>query len=642
MDFQVCFCYKKDKKINRVFHTHKGKFFMAFISNKITFIVIFFLILILPLKSFAETKSQCITTNLKKIKNLNTTILKVSDEEPLDKIIDEKNTLLTDLFICIEENPDEIINTPELSSRIRFLKTRISTNRSLNNIMAVQRDQMEINTVKIKQHLAGFLLFIMRSIETHADQDMIITRAEIEWSFLEQLPPVETRKEVESGKIANELKGKIFELRVLSATYSDIIFFTMENITTIFTKSWLYYIHMETSIDTINKLKSMRNINRVISPFGLNMGRLVAVSVILLVLLLFIYPLFFKCSDLAAAAIAKRQDSSNSKIFHTQIRRPFRMVILFIGIDIALQTFFYQTGGRIYILPLIYCVYSLLCLYFFFNLIDAIAIIQLKKHESRNLRDEIINILIKLTKFVVFIIILSIVLNHFGIKMTAILSTLGIGGLAFALAAKDSLSNLFGGITILLDDLFRQGEWIKIQDIEGTVVEVGVRSTTVRTFANALVTVPNATIANFHVVNWSRRDIGRRIKMHIGVTYESAIQDVKNAVKDIRHMLEQHPDIENPGYNRKSSSHRRYSAKRVSENDLEGIKNAQMVYFDRYSDFSMDIFIYCFSTITNWQKWLEVKEDILYKIHEILKDNNLEFAYPTEVHINKRPEKKGE
>ena len=128
------------------------------------------------------------------------------------------------------------------------------------------------------------------------------------------------------------------------------------------------------------------------------------------------------------------------------------------------------------------------------------------------------HLFIKKTKFIGFVAILSIVLNHFGIKMTAILSTLGIGGLAFALAAKDTLSNLFGGITILMDDIFRQGDWITIQEVEGTVVEVGVRSTTVRTFKNALVSVPNATIANHQVVNWSRRNIGRRIKMNIGVT----------------------------------------------------------------------------------------------------------------------------
>ena len=65
-----------------------------------------------------------------------------------------------------------------------------------------------------------------------------------------------------------------------------------------------------------------------------------------------------------------------------------------------------------------------------------------------------------------------------------------------------------------------------------------------------------------------------------------------------------------------------------------------MVYFNKYNDYSMDILIYCFSKTTNWAEWLKIKEDLLYKIHEILTNNNLEFAYPTEVHINTHHTKK--
>jgi MscS family membrane protein len=94
-----------------------------------------------------------------------------------------------------------------------------------------------------------------------------------------------------------------------------------------------------------------------------------------------------------------------------------------------------------------------------------------------------------------------------------ILSTLGIGGLAFAMAAKDSLSNFFGGLNIMVDHIFKMGDWIKVGDVEGTVVEIGLRSTTVRTFDNALVTMPNAMVSTASVLNWNRRSVGRRIKM---------------------------------------------------------------------------------------------------------------------------------
>lgn len=608
---------------------------MIFISKKIPFIAIFLFIFILPVNSFA-IESQCVKTSLKKIEDSNKSLLKSSDEESINKIINEKDALISNLFQCIKENSNDIIDTNTFSDRTRFLKTRIDTNRSLNNILAVERDQTEINTIKIRIRLAEFISFLIRSHSTYSGKNKIIDKSKTELSDLEKLT-VEKPDPAGSGKIATELKEKICEFRVLSATYSDILHFTMEKITSILTKTYLHYIHIDTSIDTINALEPMRNVNRIIRPTGLDMGRLVLFTIIL-VLISLLYPLFSRVCDLIAKFIEKRTNiSTQVEIFYTEINKPLKTLILFLGINIALTTISYKTDWAENVVTISYCVYSMLYFYLFFNFIDAVAIIQLEKYESRQLRNEIINVFIKMGKFIVFVTGIAITLNHFGIEMTAILSTLGIGGLAFALAAKDTLSNLFGGITILMDDIFRQGDWIIIQGVEGTVVEVGVRSTSVRTFENSLVSVPNSTIANFQVVNWTKRTVGRRIKMHIGVTYESSMQDIKNAVEDIRYMLEKHPDLSKPkskGYS--SSRSKKYSAKLVSQYDSEGIKNKQMVYFDKYNDYSMDILIYCFSKSTNWAEWLKVKEDLLYKIHEILTNNNLEFAYPTAIRINRQ------
>lgn len=606
---------------------------MACFSKKTAFIVIFLCLSVFCVNSFANSSSQCIKKSLNKIEDANKNQLKGSDEKTIDKIINKKNVLLTDLFNCLKEQPDDLISTIKFSSRIRFLKARIATNRSLNNSLAVQRDLIEIDTNKIRIRLSEFLSFLIHSYNTSRDQDMVMGKIEIELSYLEKLPIVEKHKTFSSGRLVNELEDNILSFRVVLDTYSDILNFTMENIFTLFTKSWFHYIHIDTSIDKINSLKSMGNINRIISPLGLDMGRLVLVVIILAIVSL-LYPLFSRLCDIISGIVAKRTNIPDKiDIFYNKIKRPFKLLILFVGIDIALTALSYKTAGAESIAAITYCIYSLLLIYFFFNFIDALAMVQLEKYESRHLRDEFINIFIKFAKFLVFITGITFVLSHFGIKMTAILSTLGIGGLAFALAAKDTLSNLFGGITILMDDLFRQGDWIVIQEVEGTVVEVGVRSTTVRTFANALVTVPNSTIANFQVVNWSKRSIGRRIKMHIAVTYESGMQDVKNAIQDIRDMLAKHPGLSKPEKQKNFRS--KHSAKLVSIKDSEGIMNTQMVHFDRYNDYSMDILIYCFSKATNWAEWLQVKEELLYKIHEILTKNNLEFAYPTEIRINR-------
>ena len=120
--------------------------------------------------------------------------------------------------------------------------------------------------------------------------------------------------------------------------------------------------------------------------------------------------------------------------------------------------------------------------------------------------------------------------------------------------------------------------------------------------------------------------MGRRIKMKIGVTYESDMNNIKNAIEAIKEMLHDHPGIatEKTDY---TSGERQMRL--VSKEDLKGIKRMVMVYLDEYGSSSIDIMLYCFSRSVIWSEWVAVKEDVMYKIAEILKANDLEFAYPT-------------
>ena len=90
---------------------------------------------------------------------------------------------------------------------------------------------------------------------------------------------------------------------------------------------------------------------------------------------------------------------------------------------------------------------------------------------------------------------------------------------------------------------FSQGDWIVVDDKQGNVIEIGLRVTTIRTFDNALIAIPNATLANHDVKNWSKRSIGRRIKMNLAIKYDSKPHDIQNAVEQIRAMLKSHPDL---------------------------------------------------------------------------------------------------
>ena len=114
--------------------------------------------------------------------------------------------------------------------------------------------------------------------------------------------------------------------------------------------------------------------------------------------------------------------------------------------------------------------------------------------------------------------------------------------------------------------------------------------------------------------------------MNIGVTYESDFTDIRQAIEDIREMLQTHPEIANEHTSYQNALRQ---ARLVSEEDFKGVKRTSLVYLDEYANSSINILVYCFSRSVDWAEWLEVKEDVMYKIAEILKNNHLHFAYDT-------------
>jgi len=179
----------------------------------------------------------------------------------------------------------------------------------------------------------------------------------------------------------------------------------------------------------------------------------------------------------------------------------------------------------------------------------------------------------------------------------------------------------------LFSDVFSQGDWIVIDGKEGVVVEIGLRVTTLRTFDNALIAIPNGTFASKDVKNWDRRILGRRIKMKLGIKYNSRSEDIKNAINEIKVMLDQHPLIAT--VNTKYEHRKSRATRLVSEDDLQGVKKTLLVYLDEFGDSSMNILIYCFTKSVNWEEWLATKEDVMHKIMEIFEKNSLEFAFPS-------------
>ena len=215
----------------------------------------------------------------------------------------------------------------------------------------------------------------------------------------------------------------------------------------------------------------------------------------------------------------------------------------------------------------------------------------------------------QLLRVSVIITSLLVGLQSLGFNISAILAFGGIGGIAVGFAAKDLLANFFGGLMIYLDRPFSVGDWIRSPDrnIEGTVEKIGWRLTLIRTFDKRPLYIPNSMFASISVENPSRMT-HRRINETIGVRYDDS-KLLPVIINDVKDMLTNHPEIDNT--------------------------QTLMVNFNEFSPSSLDFFIYTFTKTTNWIKFHEVKQDVLFKITEIVEKNGAEMAFPTStIHID--------
>ena len=206
-----------------------------------------------------------------------------------------------------------------------------------------------------------------------------------------------------------------------------------------------------------------------------------------------------------------------------------------------------------------------------------------------------------------------IILQTLGFSVSGVVAFGGLGGIAVGFAAKDLLSNFFGGLMIFLDRPFGVGDWIRSpdRDIEGTVESLGWRLTTIRTFDKRPLYVPNATFLSIAVENPSRMS-HRRIYESIGVRYDDADQ-IQVVVERVKKMLEQHPDIDS--------------------------SQTLMVNFNQFGPSSLDFFIYCFTNTTVWTEYHVVKEDVLLKAYNLITELGAEVAFPTQtLHLQVEPE----
>lgn len=209
----------------------------------------------------------------------------------------------------------------------------------------------------------------------------------------------------------------------------------------------------------------------------------------------------------------------------------------------------------------------------------------------------------RLLRISVLITATLVAMQTLGYSISGVLAFGGIGGIAIGFAAKDLLSNFFGGLMIFLDRPFSVGDWVRSPDrnIEGTVETIGWRLTRIRTFDKRPLYIPNSVFANIALENPSRMT-NRRIKETIGIRYDD-VDKLPAIIAEVKAMLLSHPDIDT--------------------------SQTLMVNFNAYAPSSLDFFIYTFTKTTVWTDFHDIKQDVLLKINAIIASHNAEIAFPT-------------
>jgi len=204
----------------------------------------------------------------------------------------------------------------------------------------------------------------------------------------------------------------------------------------------------------------------------------------------------------------------------------------------------------------------------------------------------------------IFIVAFGLVFiaDNLNVDISSLLAGLGIGGLAFALAAQDTVKNLFGSLTVLLDKPFHVGDWVVIGDLEGTVEEVGFRSTRVRTFYNSVITLPNANLISTAVDNLGARRY-RRWKTMLSLTYDTPPERMEAFCEGVRELIRRHP------HTRKDYFH---------------------VYANEYAAASLNVLLYVFFETPDWAAELRERHRLFLDILRLAKEVGVEFAFPTQ------------
>ncbi|MFH1586891.1 MAG: mechanosensitive ion channel family protein [Candidatus Diapherotrites archaeon] len=307
--------------------------------------------------------------------------------------------------------------------------------------------------------------------------------------------------------------------------------------------------------------------------------------------------------------LAKRTKSEFDDMLLEVTEGPFIIFSMVVGMmigtnfltitDEGIRSFIFDVIGTILILDIAWYLIKLVD-----GIINHFVIPAISKTKSR-LDDQIVPIVSKLSKAAIVAISFIVILSNFGYDVTAMIAGLGIGGLALAFAAQETIADMFGGISIFTSKPFIVGDIVEVSGVTGTVEQVGLRFTRIRDFDGRLNTMPNSKVARDVIKNISSES-ARRVTMNLGVTYDTDPKKIEQAVKIVREVVNKHPDC----------------------------KDEPRTVFNDFKDFSLNLWVTYY--ITDDERKFYVMHEINSEIKKKFDGAKINFAFPTQtIHVQK-------
>lgn len=238
-----------------------------------------------------------------------------------------------------------------------------------------------------------------------------------------------------------------------------------------------------------------------------------------------------------------------------------------------------------------------------FRLLDVVSrhAMRAAERSATRLDDQLVPLLRKTVKVILAVVIAVSVVDKLGGSITSLVASLSVGGLALALAAKDTIANVFGSLVIFADQPFQVGDWVDVNGVEGIVEEVGIRTTRIRRFDQAVSTVPNQSFTGTAIVNHSRRSV-RRIRFEVGLAYATSPGQMEAFVDSVRQMLASMPELD--------------AARSIA-------------YFTAYAPSSLTVLVQTFSLSADYGDYMAAQERVLLGVLRLAGEQGLEIAFPT-------------